>query len=104
MAEYISSPREQVQTKERQEVKPPPMYRVFLHNDDYTTMEFVVQVLQTVFHKQTDEAVQIMLHVHRNGVGMAGVYTAEIAETKVDSVHKLAKENGFPLRSSMEPE
>ena len=104
MAEYISSPREQVKTNVQQEVKPPPMYRVFLHNDNYTTMEFVVQILQTVFHKKTEDAIEIMLHVHQNGVGMAGVYTAEIAETKVDAVHRLAKENGFPLRCSMEPE
>jgi len=104
MGEYVTGPKERVETKIRQEVRPPPLYRVLLHNDNYTTMEFVVHVLQSVFRKKTEDAVRIMLHVHRNGIGMAGVFTAEIAETKVDSVHKLARANGFPLRCSMEPE
>jgi ATP-dependent Clp protease adaptor protein ClpS len=104
MAEYVSGPNEGVLVKDRVEVKPPPLYRVFLHNDDYTTMEFVVYILQTVFRKKPDDAYRVMMHVHRNGVGMAGVYTAEIAETKVDIVHVLARENGYPLRCTMEPE
>ena len=91
-----------VQQKPR--LQEPKLYRVLLHNDNYTTMEFVVHVLQSVFRKKTEDAVRIMLSVHRNGIGMAGVFTAEIAETKVDSVHRLARENGFPLRCSMEPE
>jgi ATP-dependent Clp protease adaptor protein ClpS len=88
----------------RDEVTEPPMYRVFLLNDDYTTMEFVVEVLKSVFHKSETEATRIMLNVHKAGVGICGVYTYEIAETKVDTVHNLAKENGFPLKCSMERE
>ncbi|MBU2490357.1 MAG: ATP-dependent Clp protease adaptor ClpS [Proteobacteria bacterium] len=80
------------------------MYRVLLHNDDYTTMDFVVQVLTSVFRKPSAEAVLIMLNVHENGIGVAGVYTAEVAETKIHIVHQMAREKGFPLRCSMEPE
>ena len=83
-------------------VKLPPMYKVLLHNDDYTTMEFVVQVLQSVFHKTPADATQIMLHVHRNGIGVAGVYTREVAETKVSVVDALAREHEFPLKCSVE--
>ena len=88
----------------RDEVTDPPMYRVLLLNDDYTTMEFVIDVLKTVFHKSDVEATRIMLNVHQAGVGICGVYTYEIAETKVDTVHSLARENGFPLKCSMERE
>ena len=84
------------------EIKEPPQYRVILHNDDYTTMEFVVYVLQTVFHKEETEAVQIMLMVHRNGSGICGVYTAEVAETKVSLVHDMARKHGYPLKCSMQ--
>jgi len=78
------------------------MYRVLLHNDDYTTMEFVVSILVSVFGKPLEQAVAIMLNVHRQGVGECGVFTYEVAETKVETVHALAVENGFPLKSSME--
>ncbi len=84
------------------ELREPPMYKVLLHNDDYTTMEFVVEILKTVFYKSTQEAMQIMLHVHRQGIGVCGVYPAEVAETKVEMVHQLAQQEGFPLRCSME--
>ena len=110
MAEYIHEPGEGVATKTRRKTKPkeevkrPPMYKVLLHNDDYTTMEFVVQILKSVFKKSTPEAVRIMLNVHRKGIGVCGAYTAKIAETKVNEVHKRARESGFPLRCSMEPE
>jgi len=83
-------------------LKKPKMYKVLLHNDDYTTMEFVVYVLQSIFHRSEADAVQIMLHVHRNGIGVAGVYTYEIAETRVIQVEALAKQNEFPLRCSLE--
>ena len=86
------------------EAEKPRMYRVFLHNDDYTTMDFVVGVLMEIFNKQMDEAVRIMFAVHRKGLGECGVYTAEIAETKMDRVHSRARAVGFPLRCSMEPE
>ena len=90
--------------KTRQKLKRPPLYKVILHNDNYTTREFVVAVLKEVFHKGETEAIQIMLHVHYNGIGVAGVYPYEVAETKIKTVEKLARENEFPLRLSMEPE
>ena len=93
---------EETGIKERHEVKPPSLYRVFLLNDDYTTMDFVIEVLEGVFHKSAVEAVQIMLHVHKNGKGLAGVYTREIAETKTHNVNKLARKRAFPLKSIME--
>ena len=89
-------------TKTEKKLKQPPLYKVLLHNDDYTTMEFVVYVLMTVFNHAETEATQIMLHVHRKGIGVAGVYTREIAETRVSKVHTLAKEHEFPLRCSLE--
>lgn len=82
----------------------PRMWRVLLHNDDFTTQEFVVWVLETVFRKAAAEAFEIMLHVHRAGIGVAGVYTKEIAETKVAATESLAEQHEFPLRVSMEPE
>lgn len=90
--------------KERPEVKKPSLYKVFLLNDDYTTMDFVVHVLEEVFHKPPVEATRIMLHVHKNGKGLAGVYAREIAETKIASAHELSRVNGFPLACSMEKE
>ncbi len=99
-------PDSEVLTESRTEkkLKKPPLYRVLLHNDNYTTRDFVVAVLKEVFHKSEPEAIQIMLHVHNNGVGVAGVYTFEVAETKIKTVEKLARENEFPLRLSLEPE
>ncbi len=85
-----------------EDLREPPMYKVLLHNDDYTTMDFVVDVLRTVFGKSLEEATRIMLTVHYNGIGVCGIYPAEIAETKVEMVHQLARRNGFPLRCSME--
>src|SRR6056297_2043685 len=93
---------EQVEQETGQEVKEPPMYRVLLHNDDYTTMEFVVELLMHVFNKSIEEATRIMLNVHRSGKGVCGVYTYEVAETKVEMVHELAGKRGFPLKSTME--
>jgi len=80
------------------------MWRVLLHNDDFTTQEFVVWVLETVFKRPAAEAFQVMLHVHHAGIGVAGVYTREIAETKVAATERLAEQHEFPLRVSMEPE
>ena len=88
----------------RQETKAPAMYKVFLLNDDYTTMDFVVCILETIFHKPSAEAVQIMLHVHKKGRGLCGVYTRDIAETKVIAVKEHARQNGFPLTCVMEKE
>ncbi|NTX00311.1 ATP-dependent Clp protease adaptor ClpS [Myxococcus sp. CA051A] len=92
------------ETVPKQKLKKPTLYKVLLHNDNYTTREFVVAVLREVFHKSESDAVQIMLHVHYNGVGVAGVYTFEVAETKLKTVEAAARDNGFPLRLSMEPE
>ena len=91
-----------VLTKDVIETKEPRLYKVLLHNDDYTTMEFVISILETVFQKSTPDATKIMLNVHNEGVGVAGVYTKEISETKISVVHQLAKKNEFPLRCSME--
>ncbi len=91
-----------VVTETKKKVKRPPLYKVLLHNDDYTTKEFVVQVLQYVFHKEQAEALQIMLHVHKKGIGVAGVYTYEIAETKVTLVENLARQHEYPLKCTME--
>lgn len=88
---------DEVRTKE------PPMYRVVLLNDNYTTMEFVVLVLQSVFHRTPSEAERIMRLVHETGSGTAGIYTKEVAETKVAVVHQLARQNEFPLRCALEP-
>lgn len=89
-------------TESKVHLKPPKMYKVILYNDDYTTMEFVVHILETVFHKTPSEASQIMLHVHKKGMGICGTYNFEIAETKVGTVHAIAKQYEFPLRCSME--
>ncbi len=102
MGEYRPETEDEVLTKTRKSVKEPPMYRVLLHNDDYTTMDFVVELLMGVFHKSFEEATRIMLKVHRSGVGVCGIYPFEVAETKVETVHRLAAERGFPLKSSME--
>ncbi len=91
-----------VDTRTERKLKKPRMYKVLLHNDDYTTMEFVVYVLEGVFRLPETAAMQIMLHVHRNGVGVAGVYTREVAETRIAQVDTLARAHEFPLRCSME--
>lgn len=96
--------RTRTRTKTARKLKEPPLYRVLLHNDDYTTREFVVEVLRAVFHRPEPEAVQIMLHVHHHGVGVAGVYTFEVAEMKVQQVDDLARQREYPLMLSIEPE
>ncbi len=80
----------------------PKMYRVILHNDHYTTMDFVVEVLMKVFHKAAAEAIKIMLDVHKKGSGLCGVYVYDIAITKICHVHQMAKQAGFPLKCSYE--
>lgn len=85
-----------------EEIKEPPLFRVLLHNDDYTTMEFVITILIEVFRKQAEQAAAIMLAVHEKGIGQCGVYTREIAETKVRLVHSRAQRAGFPLKATME--
>ncbi len=80
----------------------PPLFRVLLHNDDYTTMDFVVQVLQSVFNMPEDQAIQVMLNVHVKGIGVAGVYTYEVAEMKVAKTTAMAREQEFPLLCTIE--
>ena len=87
-----------------EEPREPPMYRVFLHNDDYTTKEFVVGILMSVFHKSMDEATALMFFVHENGKGECGVYPLEVAETKVKTAVGAARDSGFPLQFSIEEE
>lgn len=82
----------------------PKLWKVLLHNDDYTTREFVVWVLQSIFRKSEAEAVTIMLHVHQRGMGVAGVYPHDVAQTKVETVKALARQNEYPLLCTMEPE
>ncbi len=93
-----------ISTIEKKKVKRPKLYKVLLHNDDYTTMEFVIYVLQKHFRKSTEEAQRIMLKVHNEGVGVCGVYTYEVAETKVSKVVKEAQEQSHPLLCTYEPE
>ena len=94
----------QDQTHEEQGLLQPRQYRVLLHNDDYTPMEFVVDVLMNIFFKDEPAAMQIMLNVHHQGAGICGVYSFEIAESKIARVHELADQNEYPLRASMEEE
>ena len=89
-------------TESKTKLERPPLYKVFLHNDDFTTMEFVVFILQTVFNHGESEAIRLMLNVHRQGLGLAGIYTYEVAEMKVERVTSLAQANEFPLLCTME--
>ena len=91
-----------VATSTRQKVEEPPMYKVLLLNDDYTTMDFVILVLEVVFHKDNQEATKIMIKVHQEGKGLAGVFTRDVAETKSAIVHDLAHKNDHPLKCTIE--
>jgi len=90
--------------KTRKKTEQPRLFKVLLHNDDYTTMDFVVHVLESIFERSPAEAYRIMMHVHARGGGIAGVYPHEIAETKVAIVHDHAERAGYPLRASLEQE
>jgi len=98
MAQSDDSVKERIQTQKKE----PTMYKVVLLNDDYTTMDFVVSVLEQVFQKSPAEAYQVMMHVHLNGRGIAGVYPWEVAETKADTVGTLARAAGFPMKAITE--
>jgi ATP-dependent Clp protease adaptor protein ClpS len=100
--EFIIGLDRELQVREQSELRPPPMYRVILHNDHYTTMEFVIDVLMKIFHKPAREATRIMLDVHRSGSGLCGVYSHDIARTKVSQVHRLARAQEFPLKCTFE--
>jgi ATP-dependent Clp protease adaptor protein ClpS len=92
-----------VATEEETTVERPKMFSVLLHNDNYTTMEFVVMVLTQIFHHPEAEAVRIMLNVHHKGVGVAGTYTYEVAETRAEKTMRLARQHEFPLKCTVEP-
>jgi ATP-dependent Clp protease adaptor protein ClpS len=102
MADVERRPGGEVLEKAKPKAKKPDLFKVVLHNDDYTTMQFVVEVLETVFHKSPAEAFRVMMHVHTRGKGLCGAYPYEVAETKVSQVHDHARSQGFPLRASME--
>lgn len=106
MSNYWPEEEEALASEEesQEKIDKPRMYKVLLHNDNYTTMDFVILVLVSVFHKSRGEAVKIMYDVHRKGVGLGGVYQREIAETKVKRVHSMAREAQYPFKASMEPE
>ena len=91
-------------TKVIERIQRPRRYKVIMHNDDYTPMPFVVQILQQIFHRTSAEATRIMLTIHNQGAGIAGVYSREIAETKCNKTIQISRENGFPLMLSTEPE
>ncbi len=95
---------EQSDVLTRKKLTRPPLYRVILHNDDYTTQDFVVMVLMKFFHKSHSEAKSVMLHVHHRGRGIAGLYPRDIAASKISQVEQMAQQQEMPLRLSMEPE
>jgi ATP-dependent Clp protease adaptor protein ClpS len=102
MSGRIPDSREDTFSETDEEISEPPMYRVLIHNDDFTTKAFVVEILTSVFNKSIDEATRIMWQAHRNGTGLCGIYTLEVAETKVNLVTAAARENGFPLKLTLE--
>ncbi len=102
MSDFHTDQRGDVLSEHDVSIDEPRLFKVLLHNDNYTTMDFVVQVLEMVFHKSPAEATHIMMSVHQKGVGVCGIYPYDVAETKVAHVHVLAKQNEFPLKSSME--
>ncbi|MFN8474800.1 MAG: ATP-dependent Clp protease adapter ClpS [Anaerolineae bacterium] len=104
MPEFEWDRDESILTETKRQVEKPRLYKVLLHNDDYTTMDFVVYILRTIFRHSSRDATRIMLHVHQAGVGVAGVFTYEIAEMKVAQVTQLARENEFPLLCTLEEE
>ncbi len=104
MSHPSSSESTVAESRTEQRVQPPRLWRVLLHNDDYTTQEFVVWILETLFQKPRAEAFAVMMNVHRTGLGIAGVYTHDIAETKTKAAKQLAEEHEFPLLVTMEPE
>lgn len=104
MTKTLTTPRQDAATGQQQRSAKPNFFKVFMHNDDYTTMDFVIETLQSIFHKESAEATFLMLQIHRRGQALCGLYPFEIAETKVAKVHRQARAAGFPLRCSIEPE
>ena len=104
MSEPVSRESTLTQSRPDLAVAQPRLWRVLLHNDDYTTQDFVVWILETIFHRPRGEAVAIMMRVHQAGLGLAGIYTHDVADTKVNATKTLAEEHEFPLLVTMEPE
>ena len=104
MAEYIGRPGQGTALKDKHKVERPRRYKVLMLNDDYTTQEFVVEVLEGIFRRSRSDAIAIMLSVHQKGKGVAGVYVKSIAETKMKQVHELAQSQEYPLRCTLERE
>ncbi len=104
MSGNIPDQQEEKVSEIEEENTEPPDYKVLLHNDDFTTKDFVVQVLTTIFGKSLEEAIDLMWYVHKNNIGVCGIYPLEVAETKIDRGTALAREHGFPLKFSMEKE
>lgn len=102
MGKTLTKQKQTVHDQERADLDEPSRFKVLLHNDDYTTMDFVVMILQSVFNKDMETATEIMLNVHKKGVGVAGTYTRDVAETKVAVVHELSRKNEHPLKCTME--
>ena len=102
MGNDASSNKTRTQVEGEARTSQPPMFKVLMHNDDYTSMDFVVEMLLTVFHKGPTEANRIMLHIHFKGLGVCGIYPYDIAETKTAKVHALAHAAGYPLRCSLD--
>lgn len=102
MSEPFEAPGSSPDVVVEEQLREPRQFKVLLHNDDYTSMDFVVEVLMQIFAKSEAEAVAIMMNVHEQGIGVCGIYTAEVAETKVHLVHRMARKQSFPLRCSME--
>lgn len=104
MTKTLTTPQQNTATGKQQRSAKPNLFKVFMHNDDYTTMDFVIETLQSIFYKESAEATVLMLQIHRRGQALCGLYPFEIAETKVAKVHRQARAAGFPLRCSIEPE
>lgn len=104
MTRTLNSPHLEKKLKREGVKDGPRFFKVIMHNDDYTTMDFVIEMLESIFHKKSAEATSLMLQIHRRGKALCGLYPFEIAETKVDKVHKQARAAGFPLRCSLESE
>ncbi len=98
------APNTQVATQEKTAVSEPPLYKVYLVNDDFTPMDFVVWVLENIYHHPTDESVRIMLEVHQKGQGLCGIYPYDVARTKVYQTQEMSRKEGHPLQCSMEPD
>jgi ATP-dependent Clp protease adaptor protein ClpS len=102
MAKQENNHETDILIRDENDLQEPPRYKVILHNDDYTSMDFVVMVLERVFNKTREDATKVMLNVHLEGRGSAGVYTREVGETKVAIVHQMARKSQYPLKCTME--